>query len=553
MAARGHDAGQPPATGSRVVAGAVRGDGHVAHKAHADPKAAGARGAGRHHSDSGKGHRRHRKHRRRHHPAARPTALVAHKTTLAAPAVTLPVASASPPAPSSGPVASFGAPLTLAGAQRLLWRAGFGPSPGQAQELAGQPLQQVVYGLSRPSGEAVLSGPAPVDEDGKPLQPLHVWGEDHCWWLDRMIRTDQPLVERMTFIWHDWLACSNEQVDSPQLMLEQNQLLRSQALGSFHELFLAVTANPAMLVFLDGIDNNRWEVNENYAREMMELFSLGADRGAYTQDDVHEMARTLTGWTAEWSEELGQHNFRFEPSRHDEGQKTVFGQTGNWNWEDAVRLCVEHPLHPSFFVTKLWGYFIASEPDEPTLAALQGLYLSSGYSIRAVVEAILQHPDFYEGPELVTPPVVYNAGLLRAVGRYIDTTAWAWLSAGAGQLLFYPPNVAGWEFSRWLDTSTVKSRWEIASYVTQKTYPNPWPRAGEPVYSETEEPAEALSSALAYWGNPPLSPESRQCIAAFAQSCLPTEMAEWEQSPYRALRQNALRVLIATAPDMQVS
>ena len=181
-----------------------------------------------------------------------------------------------------------------------------------------------------------------------------------------------------------------------------------------------------------------------------------------------------------------------------------------------MRLCVEHPLHASFFVTKLWGYFIPTEPDEATLASLQGLYISTGYSIRAVVEAILQHPDFYEGPELVTPPVVYNAGLLRAIGRYIDTTAWTWLSAGAGQQLFYPPNVSGWDFSRWLDTSTAKARWEMASYVTQKTYPNPWPREGEPEYSKTEEPAAALANALAYWANPLLSSESNGCIAAFA-------------------------------------
>ncbi|HSY39829.1 MAG TPA: DUF1800 family protein, partial [Polyangia bacterium] len=383
--------------------------------------------------------------------------------------------------------------------------------------------------------------------------PIDAWGQDHCWWLDRMIRTDQPLVERMTYIFHDWFANSNEKVDSQQLMLDQNNLFRSMAFGSFHDLFFALTTNPAMLIFLDGIYNSKWEPNENYAREMMELFSLGADRGAYTQDDVHEMARTLTGWTAEWSSELGLYNFHFDAANHDTGQKTVFGQTGHWNWEDAVRLCVEHPLHASFFVTKLWGYFIPVEPDEVTLASLQGLYVSSGYSIRAVVEAILQHPDFYEGPELVTPPVVYNAGLLRAVGRCIDTTAWTWLSAGAGQQLFYPPNVSGWEFSRWLDTSTAKARWELASYVTQKTYANPWPAEGEPEYSKTEEPGEALSSAMAYWGSPLLTPESEGCIAAFARSCLPSKMADWEASPYRALRQNALRMLIATAPDMQVS
>ena len=115
-----------------------------------------------------------------------------------------------------------------------------------------------------------------------------------------------------------------------------------------------------MLVFLDGIYNDKREPNENYAREMMELFSLGADRGAYTETDVREMARTLTGWTAEWTESSGLQNFRFDPSRHDEGDKTVFGQTGNWNYEDAVRLCVTHPLHASFFVSKLWSYFVPS-------------------------------------------------------------------------------------------------------------------------------------------------------------------------------------------------
>jgi hypothetical protein len=166
-----------------------------------------------------------------------------------------------------------------AGAQRLLWRAGFGPRPGEAQALAGRPLQQVVYGLTRPAGEAALNGPAPVNEAGKPLAPAKVWGDDHCWWLDRMVRSDQQLVERMTFIWHDWFANSNEQVDSQQLMLDQNGLFREKALGSFYDLFLAVTANPAMLVFLDGIDNEKGDSNENYAREMMELFSLGADRG----------------------------------------------------------------------------------------------------------------------------------------------------------------------------------------------------------------------------------------------------------------------------------
>jgi hypothetical protein len=495
-------------------------------------------------------HAKHRKRRRKHKPAHRP---LAHKPHTLAPA--LPIAPA-PPAPSPAPVPAVGSPpITLAQAHRLLWRAGFGPTSGQAEALVGQPIEQAVFALTRPSGTATLSGPEPVDDEGHALEPEDAWGQDHCWWLDRMIRSDQQLVERLTFIFHDWFANSNEKVNSQRLMLEQNELFRTMCLGSFHDLFLAVTANPAMLVFLDGINSDKNEPNENYAREMMELFSLGADRGAYTEDDVREMARALTGWTAEWSSE-GLREFEFDSARHDKHEKTVFGQTGNWSWEDAVRLCVEHPLHASFFVTKLWGYFIPSPPDEATLASLQGLYVSSGFSIRAVVEAILQHPDFYDGPELVTPPVVYNAGLLRSIGRPIDTTDWAWLSSGAGQQLFYPPNVSGWDFTRWLDTSTAKARWEMASYVTAKTYPNPWAdtKKGETVYSETETPSEALASAMAYWGNPLLSAESMQCIITFAETCpVGTSKTKWLLSPYRAMRQNALRMLISTSPDMQVS
>lgn len=526
------------------------------HHARTSSRAAGGAAAkhaeeqrGQHEKRAKRRKHQHKRHRRHKHTIHRQTAR--RQGTLG---VAVPVAPVTPPAPSAGPVPSVGSPpITLAQAQRLLWRAGFGPAPGQAESLVGQPLEEVVFSLTRPSGTATLTGPEAVNREGKPLEPDTAWGEDHCWWLDRMVRSDQQLVERLTLIFHDWFATSNNQVNSQALMLEQNELLRSMVLGSFEALFMAVTTNPAMLLFLNGTSNNKWDPNENYAREMMELFSLGADRGAYTESDVKEVARALTGWRNDWSAQQGNYNFRFDPKLHDVGNKTVFSQTGKWSYEDAVRMCVSHPLHASFFVTKLWGYFIPTPPSEATLASLQGLYTSSGYSIRAVVEAILQHPDFYEGPEMVIPPVVYNAGLLRSISRPIDTTAWAWLSANAGQQLFYPPNVAGWDSSRWLDTSTARARWEMASYVTAKTYPNPWPPKGEPEYSATEDPATALESALAYWAHPRLSAESEQCIAAFAQSCLHEPLAKWQRSSYRAMRQNALRMLIATSPDMQVS
>lgn len=528
-----------------AAAAALRGAGPsgAAAATHAPP---GRRAA---HTRAGQHSRKHRRRHRRHRHTGPHTPVAGLPGAPAPPPIPV-----NPPPPSGAPVPAVAARLTEAQARRLLWRAGFGPAPGQVQSLTGQSVEAAVLSLTRPSGPANLIGPAPTDDEGNALAPADAWGQDHCWWLDRMVRSDQPLVERMTFIWHDWFANSNEKVNSQQRMLDQNQLMREHALGSFQDLFTAVTIDPAMLVFLDGIYNTRWDPNENYAREMMELFSLGADRGAYTEGDVREMARALTGWTAEWTKSSGLQNFRFEASRHDTHNKTVFGQTANYGWEDAVGLCVSHPLHPSFFVSKLWSYFVPVPPDEATLASLQGLYLYSGYSIRAVVEAILQHPTFLDGPELVTPPVVYNAALLRAVGRPIDTTAWAWLSSAAGQQLFYPPNVAGWDFTRWLDTSTAKARWEMAGYVTAKSYANPWPGEGEAHYSPTEDAPTALANAYAYWAGPALSQASAQSIAKFAAVCLEgVATAGWQQGPYRAIRQNALRMLIATSPDMQVS
>jgi uncharacterized protein (DUF1800 family) len=330
-------------------------------------------------------------------------------------------------------------------------------------------------------------------------------------------------------------------------------MLRSGALGGFHDLFLAVTVDPAMLIWLNGTTNTRWNPNENYAREMMELFSLGADRGAYTEADVREMARTLTGWRNDYSAELGNNKFRFDPTWHDATGKTVFGQTGNFDYRDAVGLCVNHPLHPSFFINKLWGYFIPTQPAQDTMTALTSLYASSGFQIGPVVEAILQHPDFYAGPEMVTPPVVYAAGLLRALGRAIDTNAWVWLCANAGQQLFYPPNVSGWDFTRWLDTSTCKARWDIANYASAPTAAVPYPTGSTTTYSGTETSADAFTAAMSYWGDPILSAESQACIARFAHDCMTSATAAWMQAPYRAMRQNALRMLIAASPDMQVS
>ena len=296
------------------------------------------------------------------------------------------------------PAGAYQGPFGVEQATRLLNRAGFGPVPGQAEQLASLGLVGAVQSLTRPSGAASLHGPAPVDDDGTPIAPADAWGHDHLWWLDRMIRSDQPLVERMALVFHDWFATSIDGVSKQQQMIDQSNLFRSACFGSFLDLFKAVTVDPAMLQWLNGAENRKSAPNENYGREMMELFSLGADRGAYSEDDIREQARALTGWRNDWSNEQGAYNFRFDPKRYDANNKTVFGQTGNWGWEDACRLCVEHPLHPSFFVDKLWSYFVPQPAPAAMRESLMSTYRGSGWQIRPVLGDDPAQPRPLPGP-----------------------------------------------------------------------------------------------------------------------------------------------------------
>jgi uncharacterized protein (DUF1800 family) len=460
-----------------------------------------------------------------------------------------PAAPAPPALRLTSPLAIYSGSFGVRQAERLLWRAGFGPSPGHAQALADMGLHRAVASLTRPAGAATLTGAAPTDEDGNPLAPADFWGHDHLWWLDRMVRTNQPLVERMTLIWHDWFATSNDGVGHQQLMLDQNELFRRHAFGSFDQLAHDVTQDPAMILWLNLDQNSRWSPNENYARELMELFTLGADRGAYTEQDVRQLARALTGFDSDWSDELGMHNFRYVASRHDTGDKTVFGQTGPFTWEQGVAMCVRHSMHPSFFVEKLWSYFIPTPPSAADRQKLEALYVSSGYQVRPVLEAILLHPDLHSGPRMVKPPVVLLAGLLRVLQRSIDGEYWIWYSENAGQRLFYPPDVSGWDDSRWLDTSTIRGRFELVSRALMGRVLDD---TAVDDYDETETPEQAVAAARAWTHDPSLSAETVARLTSFAADAL-AGTGGWQLSTYRGLRQNALRHLILSSPDYQTS
>jgi uncharacterized protein (DUF1800 family) len=440
-------------------------------------------------------------------------------------------------------VAVYRGPFGREQAERLLWRAGFGPRPGEADSLAKLGLDGAVLSLTRPGRERFI-GPAPRDDRGRALAPADAWGHDHLWWLDRMVRTSRPLVERMTLVWHDWFATSLAGVGSQKLMLNQNKLLRRLSLGAFDAMLREVTKDPAMLLWLSGTQNTKWSPNENYARELMELFTLGAGRG-YTERDVREQARALTGWANDWRRGAGNVNFRFDRDRHDAGAKRVFGKRGDFDWQDAVRLCLQHRSHPSFFVEKLWGYFVPTAPDAATRRSLEALYRKD-FQIRPVVEVILRHPALYSGPRMVKPPAVYTAGLLRAIGRGVDTASWSWLAGMAGQRLFMPPNVSGWDDERWLDTATFRGRWEVANYATRVASLTDKQAASLPA-----EPAALVDGALEFWGRPTLRPETRAALLSFAQKAMGDADARWKKTSYRFLTANALRQLIAVSPDLQ--
>ncbi len=447
----------------------------------------------------------------------------------------------------ASPIDVYRGPFTEREARRLLWRAGFGPKAGQSGVVARLGLDGAVQSLTRPAGPAKLVGPPPHDDKGRPLDPVNVWGHDHCWWLDRMVRSTHQLEERMTLVWHSWFATSIE-ASTAALMLGQNRMMRGHALGNFHDLLVDVTRDPAMLLWLSGTDNTKYSPNENYAREVMELFTLGADRRAYSQKDVKQQARALTGWTNKWSQ-AGPSHFRFDPSLHDTGTKTIFGHRGNFDWRDTCRLCVNHPAHPSFMVTKLWGYFVGAPPPAGVLHALERTYVNSGFETRPLLEAILRHPLFYRGPRMVIPPAVYCAGLLRGIGRTIVTDAWSWIGQQAGQRLFDPPNVAGWDYGHWLDTSRWSGRFTAVTYAMQGRVLDP----NAHKYPARETAPEAVQKALSYWSDPPLSSATHRNLLAFSRRAERGITADWEQVTFRILRQNALRALIPTTPEWQTS
>ena len=224
----------------------------------------------------------------------------------------------------------------------LLRRAGFGARPDEWAAYAKLGVAGTTDRLLHP--EAVPDHLAEVMQDiGADYIDFTDMGSVSKWWMYRMLHTQRPLEEKMTLFWHGHFATANYKVDNPRWMWQQNQTFRTHALGNFRQMLLAVTRDPAMLVWLDGVDNRKGHPNENYGRELQELFTMGVGSG-YTEKDVQEAARAFTGWGVD----RDANSAVFSPDRHDDGVKTYLGETGNFTGDDVIDIIVRQPATARF-------------------------------------------------------------------------------------------------------------------------------------------------------------------------------------------------------------
>ena len=435
---------------------------------------------------------------------------------------------------------------TQAHVRRLFWRAGFGARPEEIEKWTRAGRQATLKWILNGGPGPKMVGPEPRTQDG-PLDPVNEWGHDALWWLDRMVRSQRPLVEKMTLFWHDHFATRD--VEAP-LLIAQNRKLRKHALGNFRKLTLDITRDPAMALFLSLYDSNKWAPNENYARELMELFTLGK---GYSERDVREAARALTGFRARWDD--GFRGGYYDREWHDRGRKKILGKRGRHDWRDVVRIVTSHRNHAPFLVGKLWAYFITEPLDPRTKARLVRIYRSRHLAVKPVVAEILRHPKLYanlDRPDMVKSPVVFLAGTLRTIGAGVEQSSWTWLLDGMGQQLFRPPSVAGWEWGpAWLSTNTMKNRFQAVTYLLRDGGPLAIENGSTPV---NLTPQQAVNRAWHAVGRPWMSPATRAALermAARAYSDLEPDQERRRQQ--RAdMRERTLRHLMLSGPDAQL-
>lgn len=365
------------------------------------------------------------------------------------------VAPAGRPAPAATKVESEVA--------HLMRRAGFGATRTEYAAAGKKGLAATLGRLIDYDQQPDTFEPPPAE--AIPNAPSGQVNALTVWWLNLMLTTNRPLQEKMTLFWHGHFATAVQKVRNPAYMYGQNQLFRQNALGRFDDLLSAVYKDPAMLIWLDGRRNTKAAPNENWGREVMELFTLG--HGNYTEDDVHADSRAFTGWTIRPATGAAV----FVPRLHDFGVKTLLGQTGTWDGEDAVRILAAHPATGPFLAGRLWRFFASDNPPSDAIKRIASVYYSSGHSIREMVRTLFTLPQFYS-PAVRTghikSPTEFLVGGIRQLGlTNPDLTAAPRTLALLGQQLFNPPNVGGWPGGpTWINATTMLGRFNWASALT---------------------------------------------------------------------------------------
>lgn len=378
-------------------------------------------------------------------------------------------------------------PLDAADARLLLTRTGFAANANEVTAYIGKTREEAVDALfAGARTEAATPPPAWVREPIPSADIRRAWTQDQRrddqreqsrrydelrgWWVREMVTTRSPLTERMTLFWHDHFPSAEDKVHYPQLMFRQNALLRRDALGNFGDLLHAVSKDPAMLQYLDGAGSRKGRPNENFAREVMELFTLG--EGHYSQRDVAEAARAYTGWTLD----ANTLAYQFNPKIHDDGDKTVLGQMGNFDGDQLLDILLAQPETATFIATELWREFISEAPDPAQLAPVAERFRASHYDIKTALRRLFLSEAFWDERNrgvLVKSPAEFVVGAVREfdVGYADqDATPLAAQVRSFGENLFYPPNVKGWPGGEnWINSSTLLARKQFIEQLFRAT------------------------------------------------------------------------------------
>lgn len=393
-------------------------------------------------------------------------------------------------------------PWDQAKAAHLLGRAGFGGTPNEVARLAAMPFEEALDHLLE--YERILDGPFPetdFSEERDLVASLAELRQHHAdeptlraafqrlqrasgqkvpeiraGWLRRLMQTQRPLQEKMVLFWHGHLVSGFPDVKLAEHMAMQLALFRQMATGNFRDLMLAVSRDPAMLSYLDNNSNRKGRPNENYAREIMELFTLGV--GNYTEQDVKEAARAFTGWTFVGNE------FVVRRSEHDDGVKTFLGRTGTWDGSDVIDIIFQQPAAARHLPRKLFEFFVHQGPEDAVMDKLASIFRNSNWSVKAVLRALFQSALFYSPRAVraqVKSPVQLVVGAVRALGAGVPEQALLRAIDLMGQTLLYPPNVGGWPKGKgWINTATILVRYNFSSLLLDGRMPGlggRWPAA----------------------------------------------------------------------------